>query len=292
MKTALLTIVALLAFAGNSILCRIALGEGTIDPASFTSVRLASGIAVLAAVMKLWGNNKAVPSTGSWQSAMMLFIYAATFSYAYVSLETGVGALILFCAVQITIIFRGLFTGERPSHIEWLGLLVALAGFVYLVMPGASAPSIGGFVLMSLSGIAWGFYTLAGRASVNPLQDTSFNFLRTTPFILLLVVVTLGQADMTSTGFALAALSGGLTSGVGYAIWYAALGGLSGTQAAVVQLFVPVIAAAGGVVFANEVLSLRLGISSLLICGGILAVILGKLHADKNVRTAAERASV
>lgn len=282
MRTVLYTTLALLAFAGNSVLCRIALDGGAIDPASFTSIRLASGIAVLLIIMKFWGTSNAQASKGSWRSAMMLFIYAASFSYAYVSLETGIGALILFCAVQITIIISGLVTDERPSGIEWLGLTIALAGFIYLVAPGAAAPSTTGLLLMGISGISWGFYTLAGRASVNPLQDTSFNFLRTTPFILLLVAITLRRFDVSGSGFALAALSGGLTSGVGYTIWYAALRGLSGTQAAVVQLLVPVIASAGGVVFAQEAVTLRLGVSSLLICGGILAVILGRLYAAKN----------
>lgn len=276
MKIALSTTLALFAFAGNSILCRLALGEEAIDAASFTSIRLLSGIIVLIVIMKVTQSSNTVNSRGSWKASFMLFLYAITFSYAYISLETGVGALILFGSVQITMILAGLLTGNKLHFFEWLGVMVAFSGFVYLVMPGVTAPSLLGFALMSVAGIAWGFYTLAGKDSASPLQDTSFNFIRTLPLVMVLVAVTAQHADLSQKGIMLAVLSGGVASGIGYSIWYFALGGLSSVQAAVVQLLVPVIAAGGGVVFADETVSLRLVLSSILILSGILAVKLGR----------------
>jgi drug/metabolite transporter (DMT)-like permease len=191
--------------------------------------------------------------------------------------------LILFGSVQITIILVGLVSGTKLHYFEWLGVVVSFSGFVYLVMPGVTAPSLIGFCLMSLAGIAWGFYTLAGKDSVNPLSDTSYNFLRTLPLVLILVVLTFQFSDMSQKGILLAVLSGGIASGVGYTIWYSALGGLSVIQAAVVQLLVPVIASVGGVVFANETFSLRLGISSLLILTGILSAIVGRHYSKQKI---------
>ncbi|MFK8042338.1 DMT family transporter, partial [Congregibacter sp.] len=170
-------------------------------------------------------------------------------------------------------------TGERPNRLEWLGLIIAFSGFTYLVAPGAAAPPLVGLLLMSTAGIAWGFYTLLGRRSEDPLRDTSYNFLRTLPLVLILLAATVTQLEVSIKGVMLAVLSGSLASGVGYSIWYAALRGLSGTQAAVLQLCVPVIASLGGIVFAQESLSLRLVLASAMICGGILAVILGKANA-------------
>lgn len=281
MKTALYTLIALLAFAGNSVLCRLALGDETIDAASFTIIRLLAGIVTLLVILKLRTGTSQKPSKGSWKAALYLFVYAITFSYAYVSIETGVGALILFCAVQITMILMQLIQGKRLITLEWLGVLVAFGGLVYLLLPGAQAPSFGGFVLMAIAGVAWGFYTLAGKGSVNPLADTSFNFLRTLPLVGTLLAVSVQQAQLSSPGVMLAVMSGAVASGIGYTIWYMALTGLGAVQAAVLQLIVPVIAAIGGVIFADEPLSLRLVLSGLLILGGILVVILGRYHHDQ-----------
>ncbi|MDN3681817.1 DMT family transporter [Vibrio tapetis subsp. quintayensis] len=279
-KTALYTFLALLAFAGNSVLCRLALGNEQIDAASFTAIRLLSGVLVLFCLLAVAGRSKPLKSSpsqrGSWWSGFMLFGYAITFSFAYVTLETGIGALILFGAVQITMIVASLVSGDRLHKLEWAGMVVAFVGFIYLVLPTLSTPSWLGFVLMTISGMAWAFYTLAGRGSVNPLQDTGFNFLRTIPLVILLLVASAYNANLTLNGLVLAALSGGVASGIGYTLWYSALKGMSTTQAAVVQLLVPVIAAIGGVVFVDEPFSLRLMISSALVLGGILTVVLSK----------------
>ena len=210
----------------------------------------------------------------------MLFIYAAAFSYAYISLETGVGALILFGTVQITMILASLYSGNKLKYYELLGVIIAFAGFVFLVLPGATAPSYTGFILMCLSGVAWGLYTLSGKTSKNPLHDTFFNFFRTLPLIILLLAVAVQDTIMTQKGILLAVLSGGVASGVGYVIWYAALSGLTAIQAAVIQLLVPVIASIGGVIFTDETLSLRLLLSSMIILGGILVVILGRHYSS------------
>lgn len=190
------------------------------------------------------------------------------------------GALILFAAVQVTMIVIGLLTGNRLYFIEWLGAIIAFLGFIYLVLPGLSAPPFIGVVLMSMAGGAWGFYTLAGKGSKNPLSDTTYNFIRTLPFVVVLMSITIQNSNLTLEGIVLAIISGGITSGIGYTVWYMALNGLSAIQAAVVQLLVPVIAALGGVLFSDEVLSLRLVFSSVLILGGILTVIVGKHFGD------------
>jgi drug/metabolite transporter (DMT)-like permease len=275
-RTLLFTIAALIAFAGNSILCRMALGEQSIDAGSFTSIRLLSGVVVLLILLNLGQSKTRHSATGSWAAGCYLFLYAVAFSYAYMSLDTGTGALILFGAVQVTMILRSLFSGQQLLWFEWLGVLAAFSGFVYLVLPDLDTPSLQGFILMTIAGIAWGFYTLAGKGSSNALADTSFNFLRTLPFVLLLTAFTIFYAELSQRGVILAILSGGLASGVGYAIWYKALGGLTAVQAGVVQLLVPVIAAAGGVLFSAETISMRLVIASVIILGGILTVILGK----------------
>ena len=294
LKTFFYTSIAIFAFAGNSILCRLALGENTLDAASFTSIRLLSGIIVLAAILKLTQklDDKTVLETpspvvskGSWKAAFMLFLYAITFSFAYISLDTGAGALILFASVQITMILIGIISGNRLYPLEWLGVILAFLGFIYLVSPGLSAPPLTGFILMSVAGIAWGGYTLAGRDSADPLSDTTYNFLRTLPLVILLWVLSIGQTHLTPKGIVLAILSGSIASGIGYTIWYMALRGLSGAQAAVVQLLVPVIAAIGGILFYNEAASIRLIISSLMILGGILTVILGKKYYEQRLKS-------
>ena len=267
---------ALLAFAGNSILCRLALGGASIDAASFTIIRLLSGVVVLAVILKMFNSNRQSPSKGSWFASFMLFLYALTFSFAYVSLDTGTGALILFGAVQLTMILASLFSGNKLHFFEWTGMAIAFIGFAYLVAPSLTSPSLTGFILMTISGIAWAFYTLRGRASINPISDTAYNFFRTVPFVIVLIAITFRGASLSEQGIFLAVLSGALASGAGYAVWYIALRGLSITQAAVIQLFVPVIAAIGGVIFANEIISLRLVVSTVMVLGGILTVVLGR----------------
>ena len=269
---------ALIAFAANSILCRLALGEGAIDASSFTTIRLLSGAIALLLIISIANDRRSqdVTSKGSWSAGLMLFIYAATFSYAYISLDTGTGALILFGSVQITMILLTVLGGTRTQLTEWAGLCIALTGFIYLIFPGVSAPSLSGFVLMTLAGIAWGIYTLLGRRSENPLLDTSYNFFRTIPLVALLTLFTFKQASLSLEGIVLALISGVITSGIGYTIWYVALRNLSSTQAAVLQLSVPVIAAGGGVLFVSEAITQRLMIASLLVLGGILLVIISK----------------
>ncbi len=269
---------ALVAFAANSVLCRLALGEKTIDAANFTTIRLLSGAIVLLVILRLSGKKNNASAKGSWLAAIMLFLYAAPFSFAYITLDTGTGALILFGAVQITMILLSLFSGNKLHLSEWIGVIIAFIGFVYLVLPGVSTPSVTGFSLMTIAGIAWGVYTLKGRGSLNPLADTAYNFVRTIPLVVILAVIAYETAHISLKGVLLAILSGGIASGIGYTIWYTALGGLSATQAAVVQLAVPVIAALGGVIFVSEEISLRLTISALLILGGILMVVFGKYY--------------
>jgi drug/metabolite transporter (DMT)-like permease len=271
---------ALFAFAANSVLCRLALGENNIDPSSFTIIRLFSGIIILMAVMQLNGksNEGQLKPKGSWLAASMLFIYAIAFSFGYVSLDTGTGALILFGAVQITMILASLISGSKLHFSEWLGLLIAFSGFVYLIIPDLATPSFIGFILMTISGVAWGFYTLIGRSSQNPLNDTAYNFLRCSPFVLILILFGLNDVHITYFGAILALLSGAIASGLGYIVWYIALKEISVTQAAVVQLMVPIFAASGGVVFTNELITLRLIESSALVLGGILTVVMGKYY--------------
>jgi len=283
MKIILYTVLALFAFAGNSVFCRLALGEDAIDAASFTAIRLLSGIVVLAVALKMTRPRGAVPSKGSWKASFLLFLYAITFSFAYISLETGTGALILFSSVKVTMILVGMLMGYRLYKAEWLGVIIAFFGFIYLMAPGLEAPSLVGFFLMSISGVSWGFYTLAGKGSSNPLSDTTYNFLRTLPLVIILIASTIKYSALSKDGVLLAMLSGGIASGIGYAIWYKALGGLSSVQAAVVQLLVPVIAGLGGVLFSNETLSVRLSISSVIILGGILTMTLGKYYYGQNI---------
>jgi drug/metabolite transporter (DMT)-like permease len=282
-KTIILTALALIAFAANSVLCRLALGYGAIDAASFTIIRLLSGsIVLLLIITSTTRNTTNKLSKGSWSASFMLFIYAIAFSYAYTSLDTGTGALILFGSVQITMILLYLFSGTRLHITEWSGVLIAFTGFIYLVLPEVSTPSVSGFILMTVAGIAWGVYTLKGRASMNPLMDTAYNFFRTTPFVLLLAIATIHNISYSSEGIVLALLSGGITSGIGYTIWYIALKELSSTQAAVLQLSVPIIAALGGIIFVSEAITFRLTVSAIIVLGGILIVVLGKYYATRN----------
>ncbi len=274
--TTSLTCLALIAFAANSVLCRLALGNQTIDASSFTIVRLFSGAITLWLITKLSNKRSSATVKGSWTASALLFIYAISFSYAYIILDTGTGALILFGSVQLTIISISLISGTHLSLAEWLGITIAFGGFIYLIMPGVTTPPLPGFLLMSLSGIAWGAYTLKGKNSQNPLLETSFNFSRTLPFLIILSFLTYPYFNFSTTGLTLAIISGSITSGIGYTIWYTALKNLSSVQAAIVQLTVPIIASLGGIIFISETISFRLIISSSLILGGILLVILGK----------------
>ncbi|MBT3605361.1 MAG: DMT family transporter [Candidatus Latescibacteria bacterium] len=269
---------ALIAFAANSVLCRLALGESSIDAASFSVIRLLSGVVVLLVLVSVRGNKNGASESGSWSASLMLFLYAIAFSFAYITLDTGTGALILFGAVQITMILLSLFSGNRLHVSEWAGIALAFMGFVYLMLPNVTTPSAMGFLLMTVAGIAWGIYTLKGRRSQNPLADTAYNFVRTLPLLIVVTVIAFKNAHFSSEGILLAVLSGGIASGLGYAIWYTALGGLSVTQAAVVQLLVPVIAAVGGVLLMSEAVTLRLVLSAAMILGGILMVVLGRYY--------------
>lgn len=281
MKTIFLTILTLVAFAGNSILCRLALGGELIDAASYTWIRLVAGIIALLLILNLSQKGQSKTKGNAW-AAFTLFLYAVTLSYAYISLDTGIGALILFGAVQITMILVGVFSGNKLHAFEYLGVALAFIGLVYLLMPGASAPSLMGFLLMAISGVAWGVYSLLGKGSINPLQDTTYNFVRTWPYLLVLSIISIPFMELSYKGVWLAVLSGSVTSGIGYTIWYIALRGLTSVQAAVVQLLVPILASLGGVIFANEALSLRLILSSAMVLGGILAVILAKQYFKTN----------
>src|SRR5215510_12195544 len=282
MSTASLTVLALVAFAANSVLCRLALGEPTIDPASYTTVRLITGAITLWLIAVFVKKRSFGKFGGSWISAAMLCLYAVTFSFAYISLSAGTGALILFASVQITMIAVGLYTGERPAILEWLGLFVAIAGLIYLVSPGITAPSIVGSLLMATAGIAWGIYSLRGRGAGDPVGVTTDNFLRTVPLAVGLTLIWLSKLTITPAGFLWAALSGSITSGVGYVLWYAALPRLTATRAATVQLAVPVLAALAGVVVLAEAISLRLVISAVVILGGVgLAVAHHQRAADQ-----------
>ena len=283
LKTIVFTVIALIAFAANSVLNRLALSDGSIDAPSFTIIRLLSGTIVLFLIISIKNYNKTSSSSkGSWTSSLMLFTYAITFSIAYLTLNTATGALILFAAVQISMVLLSIFKGTRLQLVECIGMLGAFSGFVYLVYPDLGTPSVKGFVLMAIAGTAWGIYTLRGRGSKDALADTTYNFMRTIPFVVVLALLTFTNSHISNQGILLAILSGAIASGIGYTIWYAALKYLSVTQAAVVQLSVPIIAAVGGVVFVSENITQRLMISIIFILGGILLVVLGKKNVQGN----------
>jgi len=273
-----LTTLTLIAFAANSLLCRMALGGEHIDAASYTSLRLLSGAVTLWAIVTVMRNGAgAAPARGEgarWLSAAMLFVYAIALSFAYLGLDTGIGALILFGCVQVTMIIGGMLRGHRPSALEWLGLAVAFAGLIYLVSPGLTAPDTSSALLMALSGIAWGVYSLRGQGGGDPVVETSANFVRAAPMALLvsltlLVALPIESFHVNVAGAALAVLSG-------YVLWYAALKYLTATRAAVVQLAVPVLAAVGGVLLLAEPVTARLVLASAVILGGVALAILGK----------------
>jgi drug/metabolite transporter (DMT)-like permease len=268
-----LTALALACFAGNSLLCRLALADGHADAATFTAIRLTSGAVVLALLAAR--RNRETRGTG-WASAGALFGYAAPFSYAYLRLGAAMGALLLFASVQATMLGWGIARGERPSPLAWLGIAVAMAGLVGLTVPGRGAPDPLGALAMAFAGIAWGVYSLRGRlASGDPVVTTAASFARSVPLaaVLLAVAIPAFGAHISPRGVALAVASGALASGLGYSFWYAALPHLSATRAAVVQLLVPVIAAAGAVLWLGESVSARLVLTSGAILGGVALTI-------------------
>jgi drug/metabolite transporter (DMT)-like permease len=272
-----LTSLAMLAFASNSLLCRVALKLTSIDAASFTAVRLLSGALVLWLVVRFRGGHSS--AAGNWLSALALFAYAAGFSFAYVSLPAATGALLLFGAVQTTMIGYGVWNGERLRGAQLVGFILAFGGLAGLLVPGLSAPPLVGAVLMLCAGAAWGVYSLRGRGAGDPTRVTAGNFLRAAPMAVVLSLLMLRGLSLDAAGVWYAVASGALTSGIGYVIWYTALPGLKATQAAIVQLSVPVIAALGGIIFLAESVSLRLVLASVAILGGIALVILEKAPA-------------
>ena len=273
-----LTLLAMIAFASNSLLCRAALKETSIDAASFTFVRIFSGAAALWLILTT--RRTTSQSSGNWISALALFAYAAAFSFAYNTLSAGTGALLLFGAVQATMILWGFRKGERLRAIQIAGLLVAVIGLIVLVFPGLSAPPLMGSVLMLSAGLAWGVYSLRGKTAGDPIAATSGNFLRAVPFAALVSIVMIRQARLDSLGVVYAFISGAITSGLGYVIWYAALGGLKAASAATVQLSVPVLAATGGILLLGEPITLRYVIASVAVIGGIFLVVTEKRPAS------------
>lgn len=272
LQTLLLTVAAMVAFAANSVLCRLALAESRIDPSTFSLVRVISGALILGIIAWLRTGNKSARS-GDWIASSMLFAYVAFFSFAYLSLSTGTGALILFGAVQLTMLGAGLVGGERFAPAAWIGTGIAAGGLFYLVSPGLTAPAPLGAVLMALAGFAWGIYSLRGRGVVDPVATTASNFTRAVPFALALSLLTLHNTHADGVGLALAVVSGALSSGIGYVIWYAALRGLTAMRAASVQLSVPPIAAIGGALALAEPITTRLLVASIAILGGIAVVL-------------------
>jgi len=273
LQTTVFTSVAMLAFAANSLLCRFALQRREIDPVSFAAIRLVSGAIMLAVIVRLRPERPS-PSHADWLAATMLFAYVAFFSFAYLTLPAGTGALILFGAVQLTMLSVGFRSGEKFGYVAWVGLVLAVAGLFYLVSPGIAAPPLLGAALMAIAGVAWGVYSLRGRRITDPLAATAGNFARAAllaPLLSLLFIVK-ARAYTDAAGVALGIASGALTSGIGYVIWYAALRRLSAMRAATVQLSVPLIAAFGGVVFLSEAITPRLIAASTAILGGIAMV--------------------
>ena len=290
MKATLYTVIALIAFAANSLFCRMALAEGYIDPWNFTVIRLLSAALCLSIIMTIYtynlkrkgGFNQAANSAilsdkGSWISSISLLIYALCFSIAYVKLDTGTGALILFSAVQLTMIGWGIYKKERLSVLQWAAVIIAVVGFVYLMLPSAALPSPISALLMAVSGTAWGIYSIRGKACISPLRATGFNFIRSLIAIPILLLVGMSNIkNISIEGILLACASGAIASGIGYSIWYMAMPLLKSTQGAVVQLCVPVLAAFAGMLFLAEPLTVRFMVVSTIILGAVLVFILGK----------------
>jgi drug/metabolite transporter (DMT)-like permease len=275
--TAGLTALAMLAFAANSLLCRAALAGGHADAAGFTVLRLAGGAVTL--VLLARARRRPLPGgRRPWGAGVALFVYALGFSLAYLRVPAGAGALLLFAAVQLTMIGGGLLAGERPRLLEWLGLGVSVGGLVVLTRPGLARPDPGGALLMLGAGVAWGVYSLLGRRDEDAVAANAASFARALPLALGACVLAIlrGALHLGVAGVLLALASGALASGLGYAAWYAALRGLTATRAAIVQLSVPPLAALGGVLALGESFSPRLAIASLLILGGIALAVTGR----------------
>lgn len=275
----------MVAFASNSLLCRMALGPAAIDAASFTTIRIVAGALCLGLITRLTRSGTSA-THGSWMSAVILIVYAVPFSYAYGLLTAGTGALILFGTVQVTMVLAGLLGGERPHARQWLGLVLALAGLVYLLLPGLAAPSLAGAGLMTIAGVFWGLYSIQGRGAVDPLVMNASTFVRTIPMTLIVSLLASQSRHIELRGVMAATVSGAVTSGLGYVVWYGALQGLSATRAALVQLLVPVIAVVGGLVFLDESLSFRLVLAAAIVIGGIALALTGEeessLHVDRS----------
>ena len=280
LRTVVLTSITMVAFASNSLLCRLALQHAAIDAASFSSIRLVSG-AIMLAILARFNAGRAPKARTDWTAAAMLFAYVAFFSFAYLTLSAGTGALILFGAVQLTMLGAGLRAGERFEPLGWAGFALALGGLIYLVSPGVTAPTPLGAALMTVAGVAWGVYSLRGRGLDNPLGATASNFLRAAPMALALSAVLASRAHATPAGIALALASGAITSGIGYVIWYAALKGLTAIRAAAVQLSVPPIAAFAAVLFLGEPLTPRLMVASGAILGGIALALASRMQRKR-----------
>jgi drug/metabolite transporter (DMT)-like permease len=276
-NTLVLTAFAMVAFAANSVLCRLALGAGLIDAASFATVRTLSGALMLGVLLLV--RRQAVTAKPNWRSVLALYLYMVFFAFAYLSLSAGTGALILFAAVQLTMFTVALRSGEHFSAVSWAGLLLAIAGLVYLVSPGLTAPDPLGAALMTIAGIAWGAYSLVGRSAADPIEATAHNFLFAVPLVVATSLVFAADVEVTAAGTGYAVASGVVASGIGYVIWYAALRGLTGTAAATVQLSVPVIAAVGGVLLLSETVTLRLVVASAATLGGVALVLTQRSRA-------------
>jgi drug/metabolite transporter (DMT)-like permease len=272
----------MIAFAANSLLCRLALESPDIDATGFTAIRLLSGAMMLVLIVWVSGRRRVANARGSWPSAAALFAYAMLFSFAYVRLDVGTGALILFLLVQASMIGWGMLGGERPRTVQWLGLLAALGGLVYLVSPGLAAPPLGGSLMMGGAGVAWAVYSLRGRTTSDPIMTTADNFIRSVPMALVVLAILHRSVDISLRGFLLALASGAFASGVGYVLWYAALRRLSATRAATVQLTAPILAGAGGLMFLGEQLSIRLVLSAILILGGVGLTLVGREPRDQS----------
>lgn len=270
------------AFAANSVLCRLALGQDAIDAASFASIRVIAGALTLGLIVFPRWRSRGRPRA-DWRTVCMLFVYMAFFAFAYVSLSAGTGALILFGAVQLTMFAVALKGGEHFSSLSWVGLVLAIFGLVYLVAPGVTAPDPVGAMLMAVAGIAWGFYSLLGRDAADPLESTANNFIWSIPLVAATSLIFSGDLHLSYTGIALATLSGAVASGLGYVIWFVALRGLAATRAATVQLSVPVIAALGGAVFLSEAVSLRLAVACAATLSGIAMVLAQRTATDAQI---------
>jgi drug/metabolite transporter (DMT)-like permease len=276
-KSFVLTAFAMIAFAGNSLLCRQALKHTAIDAATFTLARILSGAICLWVIVQV--RKGSLRKAGSWPSALALFGYAALFSFAYLQLTAGTGALLLFGAVQATMIFWALKKGEQLRALQIVGLVLAIIGLIALVFPGLSAPPRGAAMLMLGAGIAWGIYSLRGKGAGDPLRATTGNFLRAVPMAALLSIVAFRSLNFDRAGIGYAIVSGALASGIGYAIWYSALPALKASAAATVQLSVPVLAAAGGIILLGEPITWRFALASISVLGGIALVILERRTA-------------